>query len=142
MSGHAPVDAIQLAIDVPVDAPAAWAAITDPARIIEWFTDASALGPAGSPYRLDFGDGSVVEGTVLTVEPGYRFSHTWSWAGADPDETTTVTWSVEPLGDGRSRILLVHGDWDEARLDAAARDEHESYWTGYLEDLVAVLGAG
>jgi uncharacterized protein YndB with AHSA1/START domain len=137
MSG-APVEPIDLVIDVPVAPAAAWTAITDPARIAEWFTDATGLGPAGSPYRLDFGDGSVVEGTVLAVDPGRSFSHSWAWTGAEPVETTTVTWSVEPSARG-SRIRLVHDGWDAAGLDRGTRDDHAAYWQGYLEDLGAVL---
>jgi uncharacterized protein YndB with AHSA1/START domain len=113
--------------------------VTDPARIAEWFTDASALGPVGSAYLLDFGDGSIVGGTILAVEPGRSFSHSWRWQGADEDETTTVTWSVEPAPGGGSRIRLVHDGWAEAGLDEGARDDHEAYWAGYLDDLRAVL---
>jgi uncharacterized protein YndB with AHSA1/START domain len=117
----------------------AWAAVTDPARVAEWFTDASALGPVGSPYRLDFGDGSIVGGTVLRVSPGRSFAHSWHWEGVDEAETTTVTWSVEALPGGGSRICLVHEGWDETGQDFAARADHEGYWSGYLEDLRGVL---
>jgi uncharacterized protein YndB with AHSA1/START domain len=117
----------------------AWAALTLPERIAEWFTDASPLGPIGSVYRLDFGDGSVVEGVVTALEPGRRFTHTWAWADAEAGEHTTVTWSVEPLDQGGSRVALVHEGWAEAGLDQSTRDDHEGYWVGYLEDLASVL---
>jgi uncharacterized protein YndB with AHSA1/START domain len=117
----------------------AWAALTEPARIAEWFTDASELGGVGSPYRLDFGDGSVVEGVVTHLEPGRHFAYTWVWADVDPQQETLVTWSVEPTDDGGCRITLTHDGWAEAGLDEAARDDHEGYWMGYLDDLAAVL---
>jgi len=135
----APIEPIDLAIEVPVPPTAAWLAVTDPARVAEWFTDATVLGPVGTPYRLDFGDGSVVGGTVLAVDPGRSFSHSWAWEGADAAEVTTVTWSVEPAVGG-SRIHLVHDGWDAAGLDTGARDDHAGYWSGYLEDLADVLG--
>jgi uncharacterized protein YndB with AHSA1/START domain len=134
------VTPIDLSVDVPVPPADAWRAVTDPARIAEWFTDASPLGPVGSPYRLDFGEGSIVGGVVLEVHDGRSFSHSWRWEGADDAETTTVTWSVAPLDGGGSRIRVVHGGWEEAGLDASARDDHEGYWTGYLEDLRGILG--
>jgi uncharacterized protein YndB with AHSA1/START domain len=136
-----PVPPIDLAIDVPVAPATAWLAITDPARVADWLTEASALGSVGAPYRLDFGDGSIVGGEVRAVEPGRSFTHTWHWEGAEESETTTVTWSVAAASDGGvgSRIRLVHDGWAEAGLDRAARDDHEGYWTGYLEDLQAVL---
>jgi uncharacterized protein YndB with AHSA1/START domain len=133
----APIDFRIATTASPADA---WIAITDPARVAEWFTDATALGAVGSPYRLDFGDGSIVGGVVLAVDPGRSFAHSWRWEGSDERETTTVTWSVEPRGDGGSSIRLVHDGWDEAGLDAEARDDHEGYWTSYLDDLLDVLG--
>jgi uncharacterized protein YndB with AHSA1/START domain len=139
MTEGARVPPIDLAVDTRVAPADAWRAVTNPARIAEWFTDASALGAVGSPYRLDFGEGSIVGGTVLRVDPGRSFAHTWHWDGATESETTTVTWSVEALPGGGSRIRLVHEGWDEAGLDAGARDDHEGYWTGYLDDLRDVL---
>lgn len=131
---------IDLAIETPADPGTAWQTITVPARIALWFTDASPLGPVGSPYRLDFGDGSVVAGEVLEVEPGHRFAHSWAWEGAEPGGVTTVEWTVEPLPDRGSRVRLVHSGWEASGGDATARDEHEAYWTGYLDDLRDILG--
>ena len=116
-----------------------WAALTDPDRVAQWLTDATPLGEAGASYRLDFGDSSVVDGVVVAVEPGRRFVHTWRWADADPDEETQVAWEVEPLPDGGTRLTLRHEGWSEVRGGAAVRDDHEGYWSGYLDDLVALL---
>jgi len=130
---------IHLEIEIPSSPADAWAALTVPERIAEWFTDASPLGAVGTAYRLDFGDGSMVEGVVTELEPGRRFAYNWAWADAEAGEQTVVSWSVEPLAAGGSRVTLVHGGWSEAGLDETARDEHEGYWVGYLEDLAAVL---
>lgn len=129
---------IRLSIETPAAPDVAWEAITDPDRIVEWFTTASALGRVGDPYRLDFGD-SVVEGVVVTVDPGRSFSHTWSWTDSGSDETV-VTWTVEPLRAGGSRVVLEHAGWT-AGSDETARDDHRGYWESYLEDLVALLAA-
>ncbi len=134
------VPPIDLAIETPVDAATAWLAVTDPARIAEWFTDATALGPVGSAYRLDFGGGSVVGGSVLSVDPGRSFSYSWAWDGADPVEVTTVTWTVDALAYGGSQVRVFHDGWGAAGLDAQARADHAGYWSGYLEDLAGVLG--
>ena len=131
---------IVLTIDTLASPADAWAALTEPDRIARWFTDALPLGGVGDPYRLDFGDGSVVEGVVRLVEPGRRFSHTWVWADVEPRQETLVTWSVDPIDKGGSRVTLVHDGWAEAGVDDAARDDHEAYWSGYLDDLAAILG--
>lgn len=133
------VDAIEITLDTATPPERVWAALTDPARVAEWFTDARPLGPVGSPYRLDFGDGSVVVGRVTERLPSVRFAHTWAWEGqAEPP--TVVTWSIEPLEDGGSRVVLRHDGWDESGADRATRDDHAGYWEGYLADLADVLG--
>jgi uncharacterized protein YndB with AHSA1/START domain len=131
-------DPIELSVETPAEAELAWQAITDPDRIAEWFTDASPLGRPGDPYRLDFGD-SVVEGSVVSVDPGRSFAHTWRWEGGEDDVETLVTWTVTALPVGGSRIDLEHGGWPETTADDTARDDHRGYWEAYLEDLAALL---
>ncbi len=138
-----PPEPIDLSVDTVASPALTWAALTDPRRIAEWFTEASSLGRIGDAYRLDFGDGSVVQGVVTELEPGRHFAYTWSWVDAEAHEETLVSWTVASRTGGGSRVRLVHDGWAEAGIDAAARDDHEGYWMGYLEDLVAVLaGAG
>jgi uncharacterized protein YndB with AHSA1/START domain len=129
---------IELVVESGADAATAWRTLTDPELVTLWFTDASRLGAVGSRYRLDFGDGTVAGGEVLVLEPGRSFAYAWAWEGAEPGEVTRVTWTVEPHLGG-SRVRLRHEGWEEAGLDAGARDDHEGYWTGYLDDLRDVL---
>jgi uncharacterized protein YndB with AHSA1/START domain len=131
---------ITLSVETNATPTAAWAALTEPDRVAEWLTDASELGRVGDVYRLDFGDGSVVDGVVTSLEPGKWFSHTWVWSDVEPSQETLVTWLVEPIGDDGCRITLTHDGWAEAGLDETARDDHEGYWSGYLDDLASVLG--
>jgi uncharacterized protein YndB with AHSA1/START domain len=132
------VEPIDLIVVTGADPELVWRTLTEPARVALWLTDASRLGPAGSRYRLDFGEGSVVEGEVLGVEAGRSFAYSWSWSGAEPGETTRVTWTLEPRLGG-TRLRLVHDGWDEAGIDATVRDDHLRYWSGYLDDLHDVL---
>lgn len=115
-----------------------WRTLTEPARVALWFTDASRLGAVGDQYRLDFGDGTVVSGEVLALEPGRAFTYSWAWEDGGPGEVTRVTWTVEPHLGG-TRVRLLHEGWDDAGLDDAARNDHERYWTDYLDDLRDVL---
>ena len=136
--GSSAITPIALEVELPVEPSTAWRAITDPDRVIEWFTSASPVGPVGSVYRIDFGDGSVVAGQVTELVPDRRFAHRWHWDGADDAETTLVTWTISQ-SPGGSTIRLVHDGWAEAGLDESARDDHEGYWAGYLEDLRDLL---
>jgi uncharacterized protein YndB with AHSA1/START domain len=137
MSDTLPPIVLEIVVTVPCSD--AWTALTDPDRIAEWLTDATPLGAVGDPYRLDFGDGSVVEGIVQVVEPGRQFAHTWAWVDAAPRQETVVTWTVESLDAGGTRITLIHDGWSDAGADEAIRDDHEGYWSGYLDDLAAIL---
>jgi uncharacterized protein YndB with AHSA1/START domain len=131
---------IRLSIETAATPEVAWEALTDPARIAEWFTDAADLGNVGDAYRLDFGDGTVVEGIVTERDDGRRFGYTWAWAGDEPRAETVVSWTVEPLPGGGSRVSLEHDGWTAAGLDQATRADHSGYWEGYLQDLAEVLG--
>jgi uncharacterized protein YndB with AHSA1/START domain len=134
-----PIEPITLKATTSGSPAAAWAALTDPMLVVEWFTEASPVGPVGSPYRLDFGDGSVISGRIQALEPGHRLAYSWAWADTEPVEETLVTWTIEPLPDGGTEVTLEHDGWAEAGSDETARNDHASYWEGYLEDLVAVL---
>ena len=97
---------IRLTLTSPADPDRAWACLTDPERVSEWFTEATPIGSVGDPYRLDFGEGSIVEGVVLELDPGRRFVHSWAWADAEPRQETTVSWLVEALATGGVRVVL------------------------------------
>lgn len=133
------VTPIRLVLTTSTPAAVTWDFLTDPERVEQWFTAAGPVGVVGDLYRLDFGDGSVVEGPITALEPGRRFAHRWAWLDDEPRQETTVTWTVEPLASGGSRVELVHDGWEEAGADSAIRDDHEAYWSAYLDDLKDVL---
>jgi uncharacterized protein YndB with AHSA1/START domain len=134
------VEPIVIEVDAPVDTPTAWRAITDPAEVAEWFADVTPIDGIGSPYRVDFGDGSAAGGKIRALDPGRSFAYTWAWEGED-GPTTLVTWTVEQTGEG-SRVRLVHDGWTEAEVDADTRDDHADSWEGYMAELEAILGSG
>jgi uncharacterized protein YndB with AHSA1/START domain len=134
-----PVAPIRLLFRTAVPPDVAWTYLTEPVRVEEWFTAASPVGAVGDLYVLDFGEGSVVQGPIVALDPGRRFAHRWAWLDAEPRQETLVTWIVRPLEDGGSEIELVHEGWDEAGADEAIRDDHEAYWSGYLDDLRDIL---
>ena len=129
---------IVLSIETPADPETAWDALTDPDRVAEWLTDVSPIGVAGDPYRIDFGD-SAVEGVIVDVQPQRRLAYTWRWEGADADEQTLVSWTVEAVGDDGTRISIEHTGWPATTRDDSTRDDHAGYWQAYLEDLEALL---
>ena len=99
-----------------------------------------SYSPCRDGFRnpVDFVEESVVLAQIVDVVDSGAVPHTWSWSLSEPREVTLVAWAVEPRAGG-SRISLRHDGWDEAGLDAGVRDDHASYWAGYLEDLRDVL---
>ena len=97
---------IILGIDTQAAPDRAWAFITEPDLVARWFAEASPLGDVGSPYRIDFGDGSVVEGRIVAVEPGRAFAHEWAWVDDAWDQPTLVRWQVEPALGGISAAWI------------------------------------
>jgi uncharacterized protein YndB with AHSA1/START domain len=133
------IDPIELAFETPASPELVWSFLTEPERVGQWFAEVVPIGAVGEPYRIDFGEGSVVEGEILMLEPGRRFAHGWAWVDAEPGQPTRVEWRVEPLDGGGCRISLRHDGWAEAGASDALRDDHEAYWSGYLDDLRDLL---
>ena len=59
------------------------------------------------------------------------------WEGSEDVPETLVSWTVEPVAGGGSRITLEHSGWPETTGDDTTRDDHLGYWEAYLEDLAA-----
>lgn len=133
------VTPIRLVVHTSAPVERAWQYLVDPERVEEWLTSASPVTAVGELYRLDFGDDSVVEGPIVALEPGRRFAHGWAWMDAEPRQETLVTWTLTPLDPDGTEIELVHEGWDEAGADSAQRDDHEAYWSGFLDDLRDLL---
>ncbi|HVA85905.1 MAG TPA: SRPBCC domain-containing protein [Candidatus Saccharimonadales bacterium] len=134
-----PVEPIVLVAETTAAPAIAWRTITEPADLARWFAQVTPVDGIGSPYRIDFGDGSLIEGTVRDVAPGHRLAYTWRWKDEEPPQTTLVTWTVEPTAPGGSLVRLRHDGWTEAGADAATRDEHAGYWEDYLAELTELL---
>ena len=66
------VPPIELVVDTGADPDTAWRTLTEPARVALWLTAASEPRRVGDSYRLDFGEGSIVRGEIVVLDPGQR----------------------------------------------------------------------
>jgi uncharacterized protein YndB with AHSA1/START domain len=112
-------------------APVVWAALTEPAKFVEWLAPGEIELKTGGRARLNFVDsGIVIDSVVSAYEPGRVLEYSWS----GPDEPLRpVTWRVEPQGAG-SRLTLtleLPASEDVARSCAG--------WEAHLEMLAAAL---
>jgi uncharacterized protein YndB with AHSA1/START domain len=119
---------------VDVDAPRerVWQLLTDPAELSRWWPDAAELEPGvGGRIVLDFGPGNV-SGEITQWEPPAGLGFTWE-ASNMPGVQLHVAFSVDDLGDGRSRVRVVHSGFEAA--PAEAREAVVDGWDRFLPQL-------
>jgi uncharacterized protein YndB with AHSA1/START domain len=122
---------------VEVDAPPEriWQLLTEPTELPRWWPDAAELEPrVGGRVVLSFGPGDV-SGEVTTWEPPSALGFTWE-ASNMPGVRLHVTFTVDDLGDGRSRVTVVHSGFEDA--PAEAREAVAGGWAHFLPRLADV----
>ena len=90
---------------------AAWAALTEPDQVRQYYFDTTPRTTWEPGSTIDFvgDDGEVaMTGVVLAVDPPRSLAHTFiaTWSGT-PDDQGTLTWTIAPDGDGVT-VTLVH----------------------------------
>lgn len=114
---------------------------TDPEELVRWWPEAAVFEPrVGGQVRLEFKQGNVT-GEVTRFEPPNALGFTWI-RNDFPEYPTHVDVSIIDLGDGRSRVELVHSGWDNLPENYVAEWKaiHNAGWQHFLrvlDDLVA-----
>lgn len=123
------------AIEVEAPPERVWRLLTDPAELPRWWPDAAELEPGiGGRVVLRFGPGDV-SGEITAWEPPRALAFTW--IGSDrPTVELHVAFTVEDLGDGRSRVSVVHSGFETA--PAEAREAVVGGWGHFLPRLAAL----
>jgi uncharacterized protein YndB with AHSA1/START domain len=124
-----------------------WDAITKPEFTQRYFygTRADHELRAGGAYRslAGDGDGVLVDGEVLEVDPPRRFVHTWH-ALYDPElgaeEPSRVTWEIEAQDGGISLVTVTHDRLEGAPKTAASVSG--AGWMMVLSGLKTLLETG
>jgi uncharacterized protein YndB with AHSA1/START domain len=122
---------------VEVDAPPerVWGLLTDPAQLPRWWPDAAELEPrVGGRVVLNFGPGAVF-GEITTWEPPSALGFTWTQSNL-PGVELHVSFTVDDLGEGRSRVSVVHTGFEGAPPEA--REAVVSGWENFLPRLAEI----
>lgn len=112
------------------------------ARYFAGSTVAGTYEP-GTQVRVAAADGSTewTNNTVLESDPPRRLVHTWRTLyddemAAEPE--SRVTWEIEEMPGGYSRLTLIHDRLDASPKTAAG----VKGWTYYLSSLKSLLETG
>ncbi|MBS0409268.1 MAG: SRPBCC family protein [Proteobacteria bacterium] len=108
-----------------------WAALTQPARLVDWLAPGEIELKPGGAAKLDFADsGIVIRSTVSAIEAPKLLEYSWSAPG-EPDRP--LRWELEPLGAMvRLNLTLTVPASEDAGRSAAG-------WAAHLEMLAAAL---
>ena len=123
-----------------------WEAVTKPEFTQRYYYGCavqSDLTP-GSPLRYVSGDGStaIVEGEVLVSEPPHRLVHSYRslWGPLAQDAPTRVTWELEAMSGGITKVTVIHDDFDGET--ATYQGLASGGWTWILSNLKTLLETG
>lgn len=122
-----------------------WEAITTPEIVAIYFRGARVEGSyqPGTKIHTVSPDGSQewVNNTVLEADPPRKLVHTWRSLydpvmAAEPE--SRVTWEIEALPGGYSKLTLIHDKLEASPKTAAS----VTGWTYYLSSLKSVVETG
>jgi uncharacterized protein YndB with AHSA1/START domain len=120
------------AVDVDAPRERVWQLLTDPAELPRWWPDAAELQPGvGGRIVLRFGPGAV-SGQITEWEPPAALGFTWQ-ASNMPGVELHVAFRVDDLGEGRSRVSVVHSGFAAAPVEA--REAVVDGWEHFLPRL-------
>lgn len=122
-----------------------WQAITDPAFTRLYFFGSEIQTPLrdGGPIRYLHGDGSpTMAGTIEVFEPPARLVHSWRSlydAALAQEPPSRVEWIVEPVGEGLTRLRVIHSD---LALSPGTWSSVKDGWAYVLDGLKSVIETG
>lgn len=110
---------------------AVWHALTDSTALAQWLAPGQIEARLGGAVKIDFADsGTVIDSTVLAIEPNRLLSYSWSHPGA-PERV--LRWELEAVAPDTRLVLTVAVPAGEDAAKACAGFE------GHLEMLAAAL---
>ncbi|MGV9348444.1 SRPBCC family protein [Streptomyces spiralis] len=129
-------NAIDLERFLPHPPAAVWNALTDPELHARWWAAGDVKPVVGHRFTLDMGNFGKQPCEVTEVQDRrllvYRF--------AEGSLDTTITWRLEPEGEG-TRLRLTHAGFDlDSPMGRQAFDGMGNGWPHVLDRLVSLLG--
>ncbi|MDF2962277.1 MAG: ATPase [Paenibacillus sp.] len=98
-----------------------WSALTDSNKLAKWVMENDFKPIVGHRFQFrtqptEWWNG-IIDSEVLVVDAPNRLSYTWVSGG----EKTTVTWTLQDLGDGKVNLHLEQTGFENARAFEGAK---------------------
>lgn len=125
--------ALQIMIEAPPET--VFEFLVDPRLMRRWMGSHVVLEPwPGGRFAVDNGD-NLARGRFLEVQAPERVVFSWGWEGSDavPPGSSTVTFTLEPVGGG-TLVRLVHSG-----LPGGEDIRHAQGWDHYLGRLAKTV---
>ncbi|GAA4605765.1 uncharacterized protein YndB with AHSA1/START domain [Actinoplanes octamycinicus] len=107
---------------------AVWRALTEPELLARWWAKGDIKPVVGHRFTLDMGAWGEQPCEILEVDPERLLRYTFAEETLD----TTITWRLEPEGDG-TRLFLTHAGFDPGSpMGRTALDGMGAGWPGIL----------
>lgn len=122
-----------------------WAAITTPEFTARYYYGCTLTTDltVGSPFTYHMPNGSpIVEGKVVASEPPRRLVHTYHslWPPMNDDAPTNVTWELEAMPGGVTKVTVVHEDFQGET--ATFQGLQSGGWAWILSNMKTLLETG
>ena len=120
-----------------------WSFWTEPERLAEWWgVGATVEAQHGDEYRVEMGEGPVMVGNFVELDPPRRLVFSFGWeanAAGEPMAPGSTTVEVTMQPDGADTVLVLrHFD-----MPVSHSADHAKGWAYFLgERLAAVAGRG
>jgi uncharacterized protein YndB with AHSA1/START domain len=129
-------------IDVEATREEVWDALTNPQKTRGYYygTDILSDWQPGSRWTSESGDELYLEGELIEVDAPNRIVQTFHVAIEEPaasDAPSRVTWELTDLGDGATRLRMLHEG-----MGQATRNYVEGGWEHILAGLKSVVESG
>jgi uncharacterized protein YndB with AHSA1/START domain/DNA-binding transcriptional ArsR family regulator len=137
----------RLVYQIIINAPQArvWEAITKPEFTTRYYYGSALKSDlaVGSPFTYHMPNGApVVEGEVVLSDPPTRLVHTYHslWPPMNEDAPTKVTWELEPLPGGVTKVTVLHEDFQAET--ATYKGMQSGGWPWILSNMKTLLETG
>lgn len=122
-----------------------WEAITTPEFTARYYYGSTLKTDltVGSPFTYHMPNGApIVEGEVVLSDPPNRLVHTYHslWPPMNEDAPTKVTWELEAMPGGVTKVTVVHEDFQGET--ATYQGLQSGGWTWILSNMKTLLETG